>query len=61
MSNFFTGLLPMLAAAGLIAFYILILKPKQDAKAKKQSKGRTDINARSAKHDTDKEWPEFPY
>ena len=35
--------LPTLAAAGLIAYYFLILKPNQDAKNKIKTKSRSNI------------------
>jgi hypothetical protein len=44
IGNIITGLLPMLAAAGLIAFYFLIIKPKQHGKIKqRQDKSPQDI------------------
>ncbi len=44
MNNFLTGLLPTLAAAGLIAYYFLMLKPKQHGKIKqRQVKSQEDI------------------
>lgn len=43
MTNLLTGLLPTFAAAGLIAFYFLIIKTKQDEKKESKGKGKKDI------------------
>jgi hypothetical protein len=44
MINFITGLLPMFAVAGLIGYYFLILKPKQDGKIEQREiEGAKDI------------------
>jgi hypothetical protein len=45
------ALLPTLATAGLIAYYFLILKPKQDEKAEEKRKSRPDQAADSRQYD----------
>ncbi len=49
--NLISGLLPTLAAAGLIAFYFLILKPKQDGKKIKQRQAESQANTAPAEPD----------